>query len=128
MNKYGKIALLAITYCKNGYSPVESWEKASFEIFGDSTSAVKSCPKSTFLSLCEEGFIKEVSSGDFTKSIKNKMYALKALDYLNSSTDEPLNLTAVKLWRNIHEVKKIKHNSQMDVVLALWNNNLINKE
>ena len=42
------------------------------EVFMDSKSSQeKGCPKSAFLGLCEEGFIKEISKGKYTSSVKN---------------------------------------------------------
>ena len=122
MNNYGKTALKAVGYCKKGYLPVEAWDKAAIEIFGNSTSAVKNCPKSAFLGLCEEGLVKNIPMGNYTLSEKNKDYALLAVAILKLNRNR--RYTPIELWDKIR-TKTIRHNSQMDVVLGLWENNLI---
>ncbi|SFS79196.1 DUF6979 family protein [Lutibacter maritimus] len=121
MNKYGKAAIKSVDLINLGKTPAEAWEIATLEIFGESTSAIKSCPKSTFLGLCEDGLVKGISKGKYTKSAKNKAYALKAVQVLKKSN---LEIQPTALWNEIQN-KNIQHNSQMHVVLALWNNDLI---
>ncbi|SHH41964.1 DUF6979 family protein [Tepidibacter thalassicus] len=129
MSKYEKCAIKAINLIKSGKinNPRNAWERASSEIFGKGTTGqLKGCPKSAFLGLCEEGIIKGISHGKYTKSKKNKNYAIKAIKIL---LKEPyLKNNKKELWNRVIENNKISHNYQMDVVIALWNNNLINKE
>ena len=56
-NKYGKTAINAVEYYKIFNCPIEAWEKAAKQTFESKSSQEKSCPKSTFLGLCEEGLI-----------------------------------------------------------------------
>jgi len=127
MNKYGKAAIMAVTLIKGNpkMMPVEAWKSATNMIFGkDNTGRFKGCPKNTFLALCETGRVKYVPKNDYTRSVINKKYAIDALELLS---DQPeLANTPSELWKRIpHENDEIKHNSQMEVVLALWNDNLI---
>lgn len=41
-------------------------------IFGESTSQRKGCPKGVYLGLCEEGLVKGIPKGKYTKSKKIK--------------------------------------------------------
>ena len=105
-------------------TPEEAWEAATIEIFGIGTSSqTKGCPKNTFLALCETGKVKGVIAGTYTQSVKNKGYAFKALELLHaepSYSEKPNDL-----WKKIQGEVHKRHNSQMNVVLALCNNGLI---
>lgn len=126
MNKYAKTTLLAIEIVesKKAFNPIEAWETASIEVFGKGTSSqVKGCPKNTFLALCETGRVKGVQPGTYTRSTKNKSYALKALSILESNPSFSKDPKA--LWDAVQEGKPMKHNSQMDVLAALWDKGLL---
>ena len=121
-NKYGQIAVKAVEYYKKLNCPIEAWEKAAKQLFDTQSSQEKNCPKSTFLGLCEEGLINGIPIGDYTSSKKNKDYATKAIYFLKNSSKT--FVTPMALW-NDGLKKDIRHNSQMDVVIALWENQLI---
>lgn len=124
MNQYAVTALQAIELYKKdiGYSIKEAWEYTAMKIFGDTPSAKKGCPKGAFLGLCEEGYIKDVPKGNYTNSKKNKQYAIKAVQLLQ--LDPLLIYDKKKLWREVTN-DEVSHNSQMDVVIVLWKNDLI---
>lgn len=124
MNKYGQVAINATTLCRNNViTPVSAWKIEAEKLYGvGSESARKSCPKSAFLGLCEEGLVKGIPVGNYTDSIKNKEYALKAVEYLIEHPELAANKTG--LWKLIVGEEK-SHNSQMDVVAALFESNLI---
>jgi hypothetical protein len=122
MNKYGQTALKSVQNFKKGYSIVEIWSNSAKEIFKTKSSQVKGCPKGTFLGLCEEGLVKGIPKGNYTKSVKNKEYALKAVEILKQNTQT--KFSSNELWEKL-ELGDKRSNSQMDVVLSLWNNNLI---
>ncbi|MCT4565007.1 MAG: hypothetical protein N4A68_11945 [Maledivibacter sp.] len=126
MSKYSEIAVKAVELLisNDEYRPREAWDIAATEIFVlNSWGSQKGCPRSAFLGLCEEGLVKGVASGRYTTSIKNKTYAVKALEILkeNPSLVEDRN----KLWQFVMAGEYKSHNSQMDVVIALVKNNLI---
>jgi len=126
-NKYGEVA---INVAKTQGNPEENWQKEVKKCFFDSISSQKkSCPKSAFLGLCEAGFVKGIPEEKYTRSIDNKAYAIKAIDILRNNTKP--NYTPKNLWEKVKKellIVKKDHNSQMDVVLALWENGYIIKK
>lgn len=126
MNSYRKVATRATHMFTTGIveSPREAWSKAAGDVFGVGTSSQeKSCPKDAFLALCEEGLVKGIPNGQYTRSKKNKKYALNAVDILKRNPD--LVTDTKTLWNRSVGGEEKKHNSQMDVVIALWKNNLL---
>ncbi len=124
MGKYGSAAIKAVSYIIKKYTsnPVEAWNNATIEIFGkDTPSQKKSCPKGAFLGLCESGFIKGVKSDKYTNSIENKKYAVEAVKILKNNPQMSKNEPG--LWFMVAGNKT--HNQQIDVVIALWNTQLI---
>ncbi|OQX57530.1 MAG: hypothetical protein B5M52_07215 [Helicobacteraceae bacterium 4484_230] len=128
MGKYGEVAITAVGMIgsKIAIDPVEAWRLAALKVFPNSESSrKKGCPKSTFLGLCENGYIVNVAAGSYTRSEKNKEYAVKALDLLADNSE--LALDKNKLWKKVMNGVEKKQNGQMDVVTALWNNGMIDK-
>ncbi len=124
MGKYGKSAEIAtnLLISNKVNDPIQAWELAVAKVFPDSKSSrAKGCPRSTFLGLCEDGYIIGVEEGNYTRSKKNKDYALKAVSLLNINPE----LDAKALWKLVIDDSDKKHNSQMDVVITLWNNKRI---
>lgn len=127
MGKYGVTAIKAIQLLHSNVIDIPriAWDMASKEILGDGTYAQKkACPRSAFLGLCEEGLVKGIPCGKYTISKKNKAYAIKAVQLLN--IDPLLAQSPYELWHKILNGDYKSHNYQMDVVISLWNNNLIN--
>ncbi len=113
---------------KNKLSPKDAWCKITDEFFKEKkTMKQKGCPKDTFLGLCEEGLIKGIPKGEYTRSKENKKYGLIGLQILKSY---PNIDNAHELWNKVMKKleKNINHNNQMDVVLALWKKNLIDTD
>lgn len=127
MGKYGEAAVKAASLLNTNpsVSPRDAWNHATTEIFGSGTSSqMKGCPRSTFIGLCEEGFVKGVAAGYYDlKSTKNKEYGIRAVELIkkDSSLVHDLN----KLWDQVVGGEGKAHNSQMDVVVTLWNNRLL---
>jgi hypothetical protein len=121
-NKYGLTALKSVQNYRDAYSIIEIWSNSAKEIFETKSSQEKGCPKGTFLGLCEEGLVKGIPKGNYTKSVKNKEYALKAVEILKQNTQT--TFSSNELWEKL-ELGDKRSNSQMDVVLALWENGLI---
>ncbi|WDE07593.1 hypothetical protein SG34_012300 [Thalassomonas viridans] len=116
MSKYSDIAVHAVKSIQQGVTecPISAWTDAALLFYPTSKSSrEKSCPKSAFLGLCEQGRIKWIKSGSYTKSKCNKRYALEALELLDSNP----NFTAKELWERISSTR---YNHQMHVVLALY--------
>ena len=126
MNKYGQAAIEAVSLSTSGSHilPRDAWDQVTTQIFGAGTAAQeKGCPRCAFLGLCEEGLIKGIPKGKYCKSVKNKQYALSALKYLQQ--DQNLSKQPSLLWKKVTEGEPKAHNSQMDVVIALWNAGLL---
>jgi uncharacterized protein DUF6979 len=125
MNKYGDAAVYAVKQYRNATtSPREAWDKATCKIFTPhSPSQKKGCPRNAFLGLCEEGLVIGFSKGSYTRSRKNKDYAIHALRLLKN--DQNLANNVDGLWKAVTNDNEKKHNSQMDVVVALWNSGLL---
>jgi len=123
-NKYGEAALIAArmgTYGK-AITPQQRWQEATQKLYPTSPSAQrKGGPRFAFLSLCEAGLVTGISPGQYAPSNKDKSYALRAVALLKAGTHK----TVTTLWAEVTDGEDIPHNSQMDVVLALWKNDLI---
>ncbi len=124
MNTYAHIAINVVNDAlKANVNPIDSWNKYADLAFGaGSASASKSCPKGTFLGLCEEGYIKGIAHGDYTRSKKNKEYAIKAVELIGDN--RILAERPDELWEQIINGTK-KHNGQMYVVCELYKRGLI---
>lgn len=121
MSNYGELAKLAASIARQGKSPVEAWEASALKIFPTKKSSrEKDCPRCAFLGLAEEGVIKGVPPGSYTRSKDNKRYALAAFDLLR--TDPSIAGNTDKMWQTIMAGTEKQHNEQMCVVSALWQN------
>lgn len=123
-NRYGEAALMATRQGSSADSnPIARWESAMEKLYPTSTAArKKSCPRGAFLGLCEEGLVKGIPAGVYKASKDNKAYAVRAVALLTEGTQ---HWSTSALWRAVTNGGKNTHDSQMDVVLALWNNDLI---
>ena len=125
---YADVAVAAVKLTIEKKKSVdEAWRLAAESVFPDKIpSQKKGCPRNAFLGLCGMGKVKGIKEGDYTSSELNKLYALTALDIL--AADRNQHFTPTELWRVVLEKLNIRtkvHNSQMNVVLALWENDLI---
>lgn len=128
MNNYGLSAIKAVQILQSteDTKPLTAWNTASTDLFGAGSFAQKKgCPKNAFLGLCEEGFVEGIAKGDYTykPSSLNKEYALKAVELLRVNSQLANDKSALR--KEVMQGVKKSHNSQMDVVIALWNNDLI---
>ena len=122
-NAYGKIVVKTVLDFNPSYSLFLSYSLVAKEVFPTKSAQEKSCPKNTFLGLCEEGLVNGIPKGNYTKSVKNKEYALKAIAILKQNTQT--TFSPKELWEKL-ELGDKSSNSQMDVILALWEHGLIN--
>jgi hypothetical protein len=123
-NKYGEAALIAVrmqTYGK-AITPAERWDQAIKQLYPTSPSAQrKGSPRGAFLGLCEAGLVKGIAPDHSIGKNKNKDYAVRAVDLLVAGTHK----TVTTLWAAVKDEEEMEHSGQMDVVLALWKNDLI---
>lgn len=127
VNKYAEIAIAATQFVreKKCASPVEAWSQAAAAVFPQSPSSrAKGCPKSAYLGLCEDGYVRGIPRGSYTSGKKNKHYAVKAVRLLNR--DSSLARSSQKLWDAVMSGEEKKPNQQMEVVIGLWNADLLN--
>jgi hypothetical protein len=123
-NRYGEAALIAVRQGSPGPAdPVARWEKALLQLYPTSpTSRRKGGPRGAFLGLCEEGLVKGIPGGNYAASKDNKAFAVHAVSLLAGETR---SWSTTALWQAVTSDPEKKHNSQMDIVLALWKNGLI---
>jgi hypothetical protein len=131
MSRYGHAALKAVQLVQTGQAnnPPDAWEQATISVFGKGTySQRKSCPQGAFLGLCENGLVKGIKIGQYTKSVENADYAAAAAGLLKAN-QSLINIGNIGLWKMV--MAKLKkspsktHNQQMDVVRTLFANGLI---
>jgi hypothetical protein len=104
-------------------TPVDRWASAIVQLYPNSPTAQrKGSPRGAFLGLCEEGLVKGVPPGHYSATKQNKEYAVRAVALLEDKTQHWSTST---LWRAVTNNTEKLHASQMDVVMALWKNNLI---
>jgi hypothetical protein len=122
MSAFGEAALQAAESSRGGMSPNDAWVKATAKM--TKTMREKSCPKSAFLGLCDAGLVKGISKGTSTTSKDNKRYAIEAIALLKNKPGLAHRTNAAsRLWKMLAHGKT--PNSQMDVVISLWNERLI---
>jgi hypothetical protein len=129
MNKYGQAAIKAVKLIENNQatSPLVAWINASTEIFGKGSEAQKKgCPRGAFIGLCEAGLVRGIPHGIYAErsnSQKNKGYAIRSVELLR--VNPALADDKMALWKAVMNGEVKQHNSQMDVVVALWENRRI---
>jgi hypothetical protein len=81
MTDFGNVAVNVVKSWAEDKSvdPHKVWRKECLKAGLSVSLAEKGCPKSTFLGLCEEGLIKGIDKGSYTRSIINKSYGLAAI-------------------------------------------------
>ena len=125
---YARAAVSAVNRIRNaGMTPEDAWFESVKEEYSTDSSRKKPCPKSTFLGLCQEGLVVGVPAGMYTKAPDNPRYAVKAVELLPLYEEIP---KPSALWKDcLKKLKEVtgeaidlekKPNSQMHVVLALW--------
>ncbi|MEQ4511943.1 MAG: hypothetical protein ABN480_15250 [Dickeya sp.] len=117
---YGKIAVSVVEKYKPGQDIRQCWECEFVGVTDKESSIKKSCPLSAFLGLCEAGYIKGIPKGKYTKSYKNKKYAVVAADIVLAGDN--VNHDPDMLWQKLKEYIPDRcdtPNSQVNIVLAL---------
>lgn len=119
MSQYGDVAKLAVELLEKGEAdnPPEAWEKSAKKLLNTVELQKKGCPKNSFLGLCNEGLIKGISTGNYSKPSKNGEYAVEAISILKANRF--LASQPEMLWKKVAGKTK-SPNHQMDVVVSLW--------
>ncbi|WP_339169204.1 hypothetical protein MKX75_07960 [Paenibacillus sp. FSL R5-0341] len=128
-NKYVQAAINAVHYVetKKFVDPVEAWSFATGELFGEgSWGQRKGCPKTAFLGLCEDGYVKGIPQGRYNhkENSLNKRYAINTVKLFHEDPSMA-HENSKKLWSVVTEGKVIKPNYQVDIVKALWRKGMI---
>jgi hypothetical protein len=128
MCRFGEVAVKAtcLLISEKVSDPPEAWHSAAQALGCSQSMAVKSCPRSAYLGLCEEGLVKGVplARGRWTKSVHNKRYAVSAVHCLRKDPSW-LCKPPTCLWRVVSQSTTKRYNEQIDVVFALWKAGLI---
>jgi hypothetical protein len=126
MGKYGQAAEIAAKLLagRTALSPRAAWVATVTQLFPHSVSSqTKGCPRDSFLAICELGVLRNVAPGTYTRSVKNKGYAIRALTALRR--DSALSKDETRLWQIATKGAQKAPNSQMDVVATLFRNGFI---
>lgn len=131
MNVYGKTAIAAVAVYDrlNKPDPRECWEDSITQFTNSKDSQKKGCPRSAFLGLCQDGYVKGIPKRNYLSSDSpNKDYAKIAAELVLKEPDRKYSRAV--LWRNATENypdAAKNQNGQMDVVLALKEAGLLQK-
>jgi hypothetical protein len=127
MGKFGDTAVRATELLRSSHrSGEDAWRQVAEAVFaGAPTSINKTCPREAFLGLCQRGMLAGVpaSSCRHVDWRLNRSYAIAAAQLLLT---EPhlAHSGKAELWRRVVSEcgadPAKRHNSQLDVVLALF--------
>ena len=119
--QYGRTAVKAVEYVRaSGFPPIDAWKMAAAEEIDNENSRKKGCPRSAFICLCEAGLVDGVST---RAGGGREQYASIAVERLR--TDHQLSrLSPNALWKRTIGGHR-SHQSEMNVVLALWHQGFI---
>jgi hypothetical protein len=122
MTQFARAALAAADLCRRdpSLSPRTAWERAMRAESSSPSVRDKHCPRGAFLGLCGAGLVAGIPAEAGFEPDTNGAYALAAVGELRR--EPALAADTVKLW---WRVASVAHNSQMDVVTALWEAGLI---
>ena len=126
MSKYGVLALAAHCLCtsEQKLSPVAAWKTAAKKVYPESVSLQKKgCPRGAFLGLCEAGYVVGIRPEKYTRSIKNKAYAIAAVEAFFE--DSIIAKNPAKWWSKATSKSGISENGQLEVVNALRDKQLL---
>ena len=122
---FGNAAVEAAKMINMGAEPLEAWERG-VRLFSDKEFMVKKgCPKTAFLCLCDQGLVRGCPSNPPAISRDNGRYAMEAVQVLRQAPSA--NLKPIELWNRISVGATKKHNSQMNIVLALHSAGLLQR-
>ncbi|MEK3707104.1 hypothetical protein MKY87_23955 [Paenibacillus sp. FSL R7-0198] len=128
-NKYVQAAINAVDYVQNKkfVNPVEAWNFATGDLFGEgSWGQRKGCPRTAFLGLCEDGYVRGIPQGRYNhkENSLNKRYAIDTVKLFHEDSSM-VHVDSKKLWTVVTEGKVIKSNYQVDIVKGLWGKGMI---
>jgi len=125
MARYGEAAVWAARMAVEEHKrPDAAWLEATLRLNPESDSAaIKGCPRTTFLTLCGEGYVRDIPPGRYVDGRDNAGHALALVELL--FLDEDLvDASTQRLWKLAGGAEKTE-NGQVEVVVALWRARLI---
>jgi hypothetical protein len=110
MSTYQYAAILAANRCRanSERSPGGEWVRAVARAFPSSESSrTKACPRGAFLGLCEDGLVIGVPPGRYTRSAKNKAYAIAAIRLLRREPSLASDIPSFwcRVMRRVEEIQ-----------------------
>lgn len=122
MNIFEKTTLKAVEILNNNSSlvPSEAWLLAISSFTSSSSMIKKSCPKNTFIDLCNSGLIRGIKEKDTFNISENGRMILKVYDLLNKNNWQIQNKKL--FW---YQAFNKEYENQLDILLILKENNLL---
>lgn len=122
MTIFEKATLDAVKYLKEKKcNNLEvAWRIALLDNGASGSVIDKSCPRKTFADLCNNGYIKNISSYSNVELSENGRMAIEAIKILNANNWRINSKQA--FW---FQYFKKSYESQLDIILVLKNNNLL---
>jgi hypothetical protein len=117
---YGIVALKAIETLKKqpNIKVDKAWDLAISQLNISS----KACPKSTFIVLCANAYVRGISNGNYDNRIQeNKNHVIRIMTNIDFPNTEFSNYS--NIWRRF--ISNKPHNSQIDVIHALYEHDLL---
>lgn len=121
MPDYSDVAVRAAINLRSGQSisARKAWDDAAAEVFPKSVSMQsKGCPRTTFLTLCARGALKDLLPSGVVGSGENVRHAEDGLALLGDHP-EYMTMTPRRLWSLITHSSGKTYNQQMHVILGL---------
>lgn len=118
---FGKTCIAAVKLIVDEKTdPEKAWKKA-IQLYTHSLEMqIKSCPKNAFVDLCASGYIKGIKKQNDVVLSENGKISIEAINILK--TDNWKIKSKSKFWS---ENFNRSHQGQLDVILALKENNLL---
>ncbi|MFD2296790.1 DUF6979 family protein [Massilia sp. GCM10020059] len=120
MPDYADVAVRAALKLRSGpISPREAWDDAAVEVFPESASMQsKGCPRTTFLTLCASGAVKDLPGAGVVGDSENARHAKDCLALLAGHPGY-VAMPPRQLWTVVTHASGKAYNQQMHVILGL---------
>ena len=118
---FGKTCITAVKLIADEKTdPEKAWKRAIQVYTHSPKTQIKSCPKNAFVDLCASGYIKGIKKQNDIALSENGKISIEAINILK--TDNWKIKSKSKFWS---ENFNRSHQGQLDVILALKENNLL---
>lgn len=121
MPDYADVAVRAALKLRSGraISAREAWDDAAVEVFPESASLqLKGCPRTTFLTLCASGAVKDLPGAVIARDSPNARHTKDCLALLARHPGY-VAMPPRQLWRVVTHASGKAYNQQMHVILGL---------